>query len=348
MRKAKAQKVILDGHGSFRGMEKGCFIVKDRKGNSERYPLFEKEIGEVVLKSGNAVSTGALASLGFWDIDVMVLTQRGRPVAMLKSLEDDSHVKTRLCQYEVYHNRRGVDIAKQFVLSKIEGQNRVLEKHNLKIHSSIYKQKIERIQSESLKEIRRKLLTIAGNFTRQYFGQIFQLFPRKLKPKMRKTFKAYDGMNNTFNLAYEILSWKVHKALIKAKLEPFLGFLHSVQYGKPSLVCDFQELYRALIDDFLIEYCQKLKRTDFIVKSEVLSRKRQGKREYLNRVQTRDLMKQLHKFFECMVDVPRVRIGNRQTIETLISEEALIFAKFLRDERKTWMPRIPATIYFMQ
>jgi hypothetical protein len=30
------------------------------------------------------VSTGALASMGFWGIDVLVMTQRGRPVAMLK------------------------------------------------------------------------------------------------------------------------------------------------------------------------------------------------------------------------------------------------------------------------
>jgi len=37
-----------------------------------------------------------------------------------------------------------------------------------------------------------------------------------------------------------------------------------------------------------------------------------------------------------------MRIGGRQTIETLISEEALLFAKFLRDERKTWTPRVPA------
>ena len=66
---SKVLKLVLDGHGSFLGMEKGCFIVKDRNDNVERYPLFEKEIGEVVLKSGNLVSTGALASLGFWDID---------------------------------------------------------------------------------------------------------------------------------------------------------------------------------------------------------------------------------------------------------------------------------------
>ncbi|MFC1488062.1 CRISPR-associated endonuclease Cas1 [Thermoproteota archaeon] len=48
----------------------------------------------------------------------------------------------------------------------------------------------------------------------------------------RKNFKAYDGTNNIFNLAYEILSWKVHRAFIKAKLESYLGFLHSLQYGK--------------------------------------------------------------------------------------------------------------------
>jgi len=105
---SKTQKIILDGQGSYLGMEKGCFYVKDRKGNSEKYPLLEKEIGEVVLKSGNAVSTGALASLGFWDIDVMIMTQRGRPVAMLKSFDDDSHVKTRLCQYEAYGNEKGI------------------------------------------------------------------------------------------------------------------------------------------------------------------------------------------------------------------------------------------------
>jgi len=51
-------------------------------------------------------------------------------------------------------------------------------------------------------------------------------------------------------------------------------------------------------------------------------------------------MKSLYKYFEREVEVPRIRIGKKQTIETLISEEALLLAKFLRDERKTWLPRI--------
>jgi len=96
--------------------------------------------------------------------------------------------------------------------------------------------------------------------------------PEKLRPESRKKFKAYDAINNTFNLAYEVLSWKVHRAIIKAKLEPYLGFLHSIQFGKPSLLCDLQELYRYLMDDFLIQYCQNLRAKDFTVKPERLSR----------------------------------------------------------------------------
>ncbi len=61
---------------------------------------------------------------------------------------------------------------------------------------------------------------------------------------------------SVYNLAYKVLSWKVHKALINAKLEPFLGYLHNAQFGKSSLVYDFQKLYHYLIDDFLIKFCQ--------------------------------------------------------------------------------------------
>jgi hypothetical protein len=40
------------------------------------------------------------------------------------------------------------------------------------------------------------------------------------------------------------------------------------------------------------------------------------------------------------VEILRIRIVKRQTIETSISEEALLLAKFLRNERENWKPRI--------
>ena len=76
------------------------------------------------------------------------------------------------------------------------------------------------------------------------------------------------------------------------------------------------------------------------MKNEDLTRNKKGQRVYLNDARTRDLMRRLDTFFESYVDVPRMRTGKKQTIETLINEEALLFANFLRDKRKKWIPRI--------
>jgi len=169
------------------------------------------------------------------------------------------------------------------------------------------------------------------------------LIPESVRPESRKTFKAYDGINNILNLAYEILSWKVQHALIKAKLEPYLGFLHSITKGKPSLICDFQELYRYLVEDFVIQFCRNLQKKDFIMKAEDFSKNRKGKREYLNDSLTRSLMKGLNEHFQRKVEIPRIRVGKKQEIETLINEEAMLLGMYLRDEKKEWSPRIGVT-----
>lgn len=59
----------------------------------------------------------------------------------------------------------------------------------------------------------------------------------------------------------------------------------------------------------------------------------------MNNALTQNLMKKLNKFFESEVEIPRIRVGEKQSIDTLINDEALIFAKFLRNECKSWKPR---------
>jgi CRISPR-associated protein Cas1 len=291
------------------------------------------------LKSGNFVSVGALASLAWWEIDTLILTRRGQPVAMVRGIDQEDHVETRIGQYESLKNGKGVEIAKQIVLAKIEGQNRILEKYGLKPHDlKFVEERINEVGSEDLKSVRRRLLGVEAIFTKDYFGRIFQLF--RMRPEYRRTFKAYDGMNNTFNWGYTVLKWKVYEAVLKAKLEPYLGFLHSEQFGKPSLVCDLMELYRYLVDDFLIQYCGKLGKKDFVMKHERYSKKRKGKREFLNDKLTSELMKGFYAYLEGKVELPRIRHGSRQTLETLINEEALLLAKYLRNEKTTWVPRI--------
>jgi CRISPR-associated protein Cas1 len=344
MKGSKEVKIRLDGFGQTLRMRKGCFVVSDKNGESKTFPLIENTVGEAILQSGNTVSIGALAYLGVWNIDTLIISGSGKPIATLRNLYDDSHVKTRVCQFKALENEKGVHVAKQIVLKRLESQNLLLRKYGLRQHDLIrIKETVEQIETDNLKALRRKLLPLEGHLTDKYFSAIFQLIAKDITTSNnRTTFRAYDALNNNFNLVYTLLKWKVHSALVKAKLEPFLGFLHSEQYGKPSLTCDVMEPFRSLADDFLIGYSESIKKKDIVVKSEKYVRHKAGKREYLNDTKTREMRKAFYAYLEQKVDIPRIKHGNQQSIETLISEECLLLAKYLRNERKTWIPRIPS------
>ena len=118
-----------------------------------------------------------------------------------------------------------------------------------------------------------------------------------------------------------------------------MGFLHSLQHSKPSLVCDFQDLYRYWIDDYLIERAKKLEKKDFVVVTDFMMRLKMGKRIHLCQYEANSLAEGLNLLFEREVQIPRIRHGSKQTLDTLINEEAFLLARYLRNEKQTWIPR---------
>jgi hypothetical protein len=85
--------------------------------------------------------------------------------------------------------------------------------------------------------------------------------------------------------------------------------------------------------------CEK----DFILVTDSMMRLRIGKRIHLCEFETDGLAEGLNSLFDREVEIPRMRYGTTQTLNTLISEEALLLAKFLRNEKQTWIPRIAMT-----
>ena len=66
---------------------------------------------------------------------------------------------------------------------------------------------------------------------------------------------------NIKKIFYELISILSKVVASKARFSTsirvstrYLGCLHSIQYAKLSLVCDIQEIFRVLIEDFTISY----------------------------------------------------------------------------------------------
>ena len=83
-----------------------------------------------------------------------------------------------------------------------------------------------------------------------------------------------------------------------------------------------------------------MRKKDFVVVTDFMMRLKMGKKIHLCEYEANGLTEGLNLFFEHKGDIPRIKHGKSQTIDTLISEEALLLAKYLRNEKKNWMPRI--------
>lgn len=74
----------------------------------------------------------------------------------------------------------------------------------------------------------------------------------------RKHQGATDLVNSLLNYGYAILYARVWKNILAAKLNPSIGILHARQDGKPTLVFDIVELFRAqMVDRIVISMIQK-------------------------------------------------------------------------------------------
>lgn len=78
---------------------------------------------------------------------------------------------------------------------------------------------------------------------------------------------------------------------------------------------------------------------DFVV-TDFMMRLKMRKRIHLCEYETDSLADGLNGLFSREVEIPRIRHEKRQTLDTLINEEALLLTKYLRNEMKKWIPRV--------
>ena len=93
---------------------------------------------------------------------------------------------------------------------------------------------------------------VEGAAAREYFQGLMHFNKSDLVWDGRKRHPAEDPLNALLSFAYTLLMQEVAALIEGVGLDPFLGFLHQLDYGRPSLALDVIEPFRHPIADRLV------------------------------------------------------------------------------------------------
>ncbi|MDI7249439.1 MAG: CRISPR-associated endonuclease Cas1 [Bacillota bacterium] len=258
------QHVIVDQYGAFVGKKSERLVVRKDKEVLVEVPFANLE--QVTIASGGvSVSTDVIRECVEQGIQINFLSGSGKPYAKITSPHLSGMVITRREQLLAYYDERGLHLARAFVEGKIRNQINVLKyfaKHrrsaNAALHRRLYEaaEKMEAIRGElhdlagsRVDDVRGQMMSIEGRAADEYWQMVGEVILGKVEFVGRERRGATDPFNSMLNYGYGILYQQASGALLLAGLEPYGGFLHADRSGKPSLVLDFVEEFRAQVVD---------------------------------------------------------------------------------------------------
>jgi CRISPR-associated protein Cas1 len=254
----------------------GARIIKEgrhllvKKGDAVYHTLFTYKLKQIVLFGIVEITHRALAQIMRNEIDTVFLSFDGRYLGRIASAES-RNVFLHKRQYRLLDDPDfTVRLAKAIVAGKLTNMATLLMRIKRSRDESLAGQKAHEIQSLMT------LLEKADNVDsiRGYEGRgsalYFEAFPRGFIDKWGFTRRIRrpptDPVNSILSLLYTFLMNRVYAAVRVAGLDPYPGFLHTIDYGRYSLVLDLMEEFRSIIADTLtlsLFNLRILKREDF-------------------------------------------------------------------------------------
>lgn len=257
-------------------LEHGAHIGRTRERLTVRFPGDERDElhiplrrlkSVVIAKEGVSLSAAAIMAMAARGVKLFFLDFRGVPMACLAGTHQHAVVNVRKQQFLSVANDRACRFAQAFIFGKIRNQRATLlyfskypaigDPAALRGAADALLALAEQVRTTNFAQRdnwRNVLLGMEGDAARLYWrAAAHHLGIHAFSERTGRA--ATDPANQLLNYAYGVLANHLWAAVIHAGLEPFAGFLHVDRPGKPSLVLDLMEEYRAWVADRLVFKC---------------------------------------------------------------------------------------------
>ncbi len=256
------------------------------------------KISDIVVFGNVGLTTPMIKRVLDRGIDVIFMTIEGRYHGRLVG-EASAHVALRQAQYaRAADPQWALQQAQAFVSGKLRNQRALL--HRFTRNRSQPPDEAEaaaEAMDDFLRRVERttqisSLLGVEGSATACYFRGLRSLIGAEWNFNTRSRRPPADPVNVLLSLGYTLLANKVRGAVQTAGFDPHLGFLHQLDYGRPSLALDLMEEFRPLlVDSLVLRVCNdgRITQSDFSVgnteRPVILSD--EGKRRFLSAFEER-------------------------------------------------------------
>lgn len=329
-------ELMVEGRGIFLGKHQGRLRVTHEGKTEREAPIIHLQ-QVIIIGNGVAISSDVIRVCAEEGIPIVFLEETGTPTATLYSAGLTGTVQTRRDQLAAYADARGVQLARHFVMGKIENQRALLRyigKYRKEADPVLFGllqdevstladllAEAEGIDGATISAARERFLSVEGRAASRYWGAVGRIIPDTLGWPGRETRGAPDRFNSALNYGYGVLYSQVERVLVLAGLDPYGGFLHADRPGKYSLVCDLIEEFRQpVVDRTIIGMVNKGMAIDQddLGMLDSPTRKRIAEK-VLERLESTELYE-----------------GKRQPIRFIMQTQARHIATFVRGEREAY------------
>lgn len=256
--------LIIDQYGMFLGKKSECLVVRKRDEVLQEVPIHDLE--QVTIASrGVSLSADAIEACVEAGVEINLLTTWGKPLAKIVSPTLLGTVATRRAQLAAYDDGRALVVIAEFVSGKLRNQANLLRYFGkYRKGTSLFDRLSDAAESirelpdqvaatlgavsigpGAVEDVRATVMALEAQAAKHYWEAVADLLDGKVEIPGRQHRGADDPFNAALNYGYGVLYNECWRALELAGLEPFAGFLHADRSGKPSLVLDFVEEFRA-------------------------------------------------------------------------------------------------------
>lgn len=234
--------------------EGDTFLVTKEDQTLQKIPAAKVE--QVVIFGNVNLTTPVIHYLLDQGIDGVFCSTTGKYHGRLLSTESRFGLLRRAQFGAVSDAGLQLAVAAAIVRAKLSNERTMLMRYARETPSPVLSEAVEAL-GEGLRRLERAanvaaVQGIEGYHSMIYYGAFKSLLKYDLGFRARVRRPPRDPVNSLLSFGYTLLVYGVQAAIRMVGLDPFLGFLHSVEYSKPSLALDLMEEFRPIIVDSIV------------------------------------------------------------------------------------------------